>query len=109
MDIVLVVFRIVGILRLVADVRFVVRHVVQVAAGFGYGVADVDAGQVFQNDGGIGMLSTLMNAIALADVFNDAGLPTRALSTVEINVWSTAAKSAAGRRRFCRSRFAPKP
>ena len=32
----------------------------------------------------IGMLSTLMNAIALADVFNDAGLPTRALSTVEI-------------------------
>ena len=31
------------------------------------------------------MLSTLMNAIALADVFNDAGLPTRALSTVEIN------------------------
>ena len=27
----------------------------------------------------IGMLSTLMNAIALADVFNDAGLPTRAL------------------------------
>ena len=52
MDIVLVVFRIVGILRLVADVRFVVRHVVQVAAGFGYGVADVDVGQVFQNDGG---------------------------------------------------------
>ena len=33
----------------------------------------------------IGMLSTLMNAIALADIFNDAGLPTRALSTVEIN------------------------
>lgn len=33
----------------------------------------------------IGMLSTLMNAIALADVFNDSGLPTRALSTVEIN------------------------
>ena len=33
----------------------------------------------------IGMLSTLMNAIALADVFNDADLPTRALSTVEIN------------------------
>ena len=33
----------------------------------------------------IGMLSTLMNAIALADVFNDASLPTRALSTVEIN------------------------
>ena len=26
-----------------------------------------------------------MNAIALADVFNDAALPTRALSTVEIN------------------------
>ena len=33
----------------------------------------------------IGMLSTLMNAIALADILNDAGLPTRALSTVEIN------------------------
>jgi len=33
----------------------------------------------------IGMLSTLMNAIALADVLNDAGLPTRALSTVEVN------------------------
>lgn len=33
----------------------------------------------------IGMLSTLMNAIALADIFNDAELPTRALSTVEIN------------------------
>ena len=33
----------------------------------------------------IGLLSTLMNAIALADVFNDAGLPTRALSTVEVN------------------------
>lgn len=33
----------------------------------------------------IGMLSTLMNAIALADIFNDAGLPTRALSTVEVN------------------------
>ena len=33
----------------------------------------------------IGMLSTLMNAIALADVFNDDGLPTRSLSTVEAN------------------------
>ena len=33
----------------------------------------------------IGMLSTLMNAIALADVFNDTDLPTRALSTVEVN------------------------
>ncbi|WP_408912825.1 UMP kinase [Candidatus Nanosynbacter lyticus] len=33
----------------------------------------------------IGMLSTLMNAIALTDVFNDSNLPTRALSTVEIN------------------------
>jgi len=33
----------------------------------------------------IGKLPTMMNAIALADVFNDAGLPTRALSTVEIN------------------------
>lgn len=33
----------------------------------------------------IGMLSTLMNAIALADVFNHAHLPTRSLSTVELN------------------------
>ena len=33
----------------------------------------------------IGMLSTLMNAIALADVFNHAELPTRSLSTVELN------------------------
>ena len=33
----------------------------------------------------IGMLSTLMNAIALADVFNHAELPTRSLSTVEVN------------------------
>lgn len=33
----------------------------------------------------IGMLSTLMNAIALADVFNSVHLPTRSLSTVEVN------------------------
>ncbi len=33
----------------------------------------------------IGMLSTLMNAIALSDVFNDVKLPTRPLSTVEVN------------------------
>lgn len=33
----------------------------------------------------IGMLSTLMNAIALADVFNNTSLPTRSLSTVEVN------------------------
>ena len=33
----------------------------------------------------IGMLSTMMNAIALGDVFNDDGLPTRPLSTVEID------------------------
>lgn len=33
----------------------------------------------------IGMLSTLMNAIALSDVFNDAELPTRALSSVNID------------------------
>ena len=33
----------------------------------------------------IGMLSTLMNAIALSDIFNDDGLPTRPLSTVEVN------------------------
>lgn len=31
------------------------------------------------------MLSTLMNAIALSDVFNDVGLPTRALSSVIID------------------------
>lgn len=33
----------------------------------------------------IGMLSTLMNAIALSDIFNDMSLPTRSLSTVEAN------------------------
>lgn len=33
----------------------------------------------------IGMLATLMNAIALSDVFNDANLPTRALSNVVVN------------------------
>lgn len=33
----------------------------------------------------IGMLSTLMNAIALSDIFNDDGVPTRPLSTVEVN------------------------
>ena len=33
----------------------------------------------------IGMLSTLMNAIALADIFNKTDLPTRSLSTVEIS------------------------
>lgn len=33
----------------------------------------------------IGMLSTLMNAIALSDVFNADELETRALSTVEVN------------------------
>lgn len=33
----------------------------------------------------IGMLSTLMNAIALSDVFNDVDLPARALSSIEIN------------------------
>ena len=32
-----------------------------------------------------GMLATLINAITLADVFNAAGLATRALSTVEVN------------------------
>lgn len=31
----------------------------------------------------IGMLSTLMNALALADVFNASGLPTRAISNVK--------------------------
>lgn len=33
----------------------------------------------------IGMLSTLMNAIALSDVFNNSDLETRSLSTVEVN------------------------
>lgn len=33
----------------------------------------------------IGMLSTLMNAIALSDIFNDAGLPTRSLSSISID------------------------
>lgn len=33
----------------------------------------------------IGMLSTLMNAIALGDVFNDVNLATRPLSTVEVD------------------------
>lgn len=33
----------------------------------------------------IGMLSTLMNAIALSDVFNNTGLPTRALTSVSID------------------------
>lgn len=33
----------------------------------------------------IGMLSTLMNAIALSDVFNDTDLPTRTLSSVRID------------------------
>lgn len=31
----------------------------------------------------IGMLSTLMNALALSDVFNSAGVPTRALSNIK--------------------------
>jgi uridylate kinase len=31
----------------------------------------------------IGMLATLMNALALADVFNDNGLPARALSSIK--------------------------
>ena len=47
----------------------------QIAGG---GIGDVTAHNA-------GMLATLINAITLADVFNDAGLPTRALSTVEIN------------------------
>ena len=33
----------------------------------------------------IGMLATVMNGLALADIFNSAGLPARALSTVEAN------------------------
>jgi uridylate kinase len=44
----------------------------------GNGIVDVTAHNA-------GMLATVMNAIAVADVFNDEGLPTRALSNVEIN------------------------
>ena len=44
----------------------------------GHGIQSVSAHN-------IGMLSTLMNAIALADVFNNSDLPTRSLSTVEVN------------------------
>lgn len=44
----------------------------------GHGIQPVTAHNV-------GMLSTLMNAITLSDVFNNANLPTRALSTVEVN------------------------
>ncbi len=43
----------------------------------GDGIVDVTAHN-------IGMLATIMNAVALADVFNDAGLPTRALSNVDV-------------------------
>lgn len=44
----------------------------------GNGIVDVTAHNA-------GMLATVMNAITVADVFNDEGLPTRALSNVEIN------------------------
>lgn len=44
----------------------------------GNGIGDVTAHNA-------GMLATLINAITLADVFNDEGLATRALSTVEVN------------------------
>lgn len=47
----------------------------QIAGG---GIGDVTAHNA-------GMLATLINAITLADVFNDDGLATRALSTVEVN------------------------
>lgn len=43
----------------------------------GHGIADVTAHNA-------GMLATLINAITLADVFNDCGLATRALSNVEV-------------------------
>lgn len=33
----------------------------------------------------VGMLATMMNALALADLFNAAGVPTRALSSIEAN------------------------
>ena len=44
----------------------------------GNGIQDVNAHN-------IGMLSTLMNAISLSDIFNDAGLASRALSSVKID------------------------
>ncbi len=43
----------------------------------GNGIVDVTAHNV-------GMLATIMNAIAAADVFNNAGLPTRALSNIKV-------------------------
>lgn len=44
----------------------------------GNGIVDVTAHNA-------GMLATVMNAITVADVFNAEGLPTRALSNVEVN------------------------
>lgn len=44
----------------------------------GGGIVDVTAHNV-------GMLATIMNAITVADVFNEVGLPTRALSNIEVN------------------------
>ncbi len=44
----------------------------------GNGVAPVTADNV-------GMLSTLINALTLSDVFNDQGLETRPLSSIEVN------------------------
>ena len=43
----------------------------------GNGIVDVTAHNV-------GMMATIMNAIAAADVFNNAGLPTRALSNIKV-------------------------
>lgn len=44
----------------------------------GGGIVDVTAHNV-------GMLATIMNAVTVADVFNAVGLPTRALSNIEVN------------------------
>lgn len=44
----------------------------------GGGIVDVTAHNV-------GMLATIMNAVTVADVFNAAGLETRALSNIEVN------------------------
>ena len=44
----------------------------------GNGIADVTAHNT-------GMLATIMNAITVADVFNAEGVPTRALSNIEVN------------------------
>ena len=60
------------------QIKPVVASGTQVVIMVGGGIGDVTAHNA-------GMLATLINAITLADVFNDDGLATRALSTVEVN------------------------